>query len=307
MKTAIVTGASGFLGCWLISELNERQVSVVAVVRATSNVSELSKFPNVTLVYCDMENIEQLPILVNVDADVFYHLAWSGSTGNDRADYDLQLKNANISVKAVAVAKQLGCTRFVGAGTLAELDCLAYSGEDYAKPATVTAYATAKIASHFFTKAECAAIGIDHIWAYIPNTYGEGNYTQNFVNFATRKMLRGERAAFTSGTQYYDFVYASDTAQGLALIGEKGEAFCAYYIGSAAPSELRDFIKQMRDAVDEEIPLYLGEIPFNGTSQPIETFDCAKLTSVTGYIPKVSFAEGIKNTVTWLKEVEAKR
>lgn len=306
MKTAIVTGASGFLGHWLISELNKRNISVIAVARQSSDISKLAHMTNVTFAYCDMNHLESLPDLIdeNTNTDVFYHLAWSGSTGDDRGDYELQLANTDAAVKAVIAAHKLGCKRFVGAGTLAELDCLAYSGEDYARPTAVSGYAVAKVAAHYLTKAKCASLGLKHLWAYIPNTYGEGNYTQNFVNFAIKKMLHGERASFTSGTQYYDFVYAADTAQGLACIGERGEGFCAYYIGSTNPAELREFIIQIRDAIDPEIPLYLGEIPFNGTYQPIEAFDCTKLISIAEYTPKISFVEGISKTVAWLKMLE---
>ena len=38
MKNAVVTGASGFVGSWLVRELLSRDVEVYAIIRRNSNV-----------------------------------------------------------------------------------------------------------------------------------------------------------------------------------------------------------------------------------------------------------------------------
>ncbi|MDF2530911.1 MAG: nucleoside-diphosphate-sugar epimerase, partial [Clostridia bacterium] len=260
MKKALVTGANGFIGSWLLKELSNKGVSVLAVVRnEKSDISSIQNLPNVQVVFSDMSEIKQITQQVSdKDIDVFYHLAWAGSTGQDRSDYELQLLNAKYTLDAVNAAASLGCKRFVGAGTLAELDCYAYIMKEGSTPLPVSFYGSAKITSHFMSKAECNRLGIDHVWGYFSNTYGEGNRTQNFVNFASNLMLSGKRAAFTTGEQNYDFVHVSDNANALYLLGEKGKAFCSYYIGSTKPMELRNFIYKIRDAIDPSIPLYLG-------------------------------------------------
>lgn len=40
------------------------------------------------------------------DYDVFYHLAWAGTTGTARDDADLQLKNIEYTLDAVELAKK---------------------------------------------------------------------------------------------------------------------------------------------------------------------------------------------------------
>ena len=235
------------------------------------------------------------------DFDVFFHLAWSGSTGPERSDYKLQLKNVEYTLDAVNVAAKLGCKKFVGAGTLAEYDCNSYIPLDGSTPNAVTCYGTAKIACHYMSKAECNRLGIEHTWAYLSNTYGIGNRTQNFVNFALKTMITGKPANFTPGEQPYDFVYVSDTAKGLYCIGEQGKNNHDYYIGSNKATKLKEFIYKIRDAVDTNIQLNLGAVPFNGVELPESVFDCTKLIKHTGYSPSVSFDDGIKTTVEWLK------
>lgn len=303
MKTAIVTGANGFVGGALLRELTDRKIRVYAVVKdEREDISAIKDLEGVEIVYCEMDELKTLPEKVTGEPEVFFQLAWAGSTGPARADYALQLKNARWTLDAVNTAKELGCKRFVGAGTLAEMDVNAYSPLNGSTPNAVSCYGVAKIAAHLMSKAQCGALGIDHLWAYLSNTYGIGNYTSNFVNFASKTMITGKPADFTAGEQPYDFVYVSDIAQGLFCIGDKGRKNYAYYIGSTHPAKLKEFIQAIRDEIDPNITLNLGAIPFNGVQQPAEVFDCSALVEDTGYQPRVAFQDGIKITVKWLRE-----
>ncbi len=304
MKTAIVTGANGFIGTALLQELTDCGNAVYAVIKdKNENIDAIVGLPGVKIIYCEMDEISRLPQIVgNMQPDVFYHLAWAGSTGPARADYALQLTNVRWTLDAVNVAKELGCKRFLGAGTLAEFDVNAYSPVDGSTPNAVSCYGAAKIAAHHMSKAECNRVGIEHLWAYLSNTYGVGNYTSNFVNFAARIMIAGQPANFTTGEQTYDFVNVNDIAQGLRCIGESGKKNYAYYIGSTKPDKLKEFIKIIRDEIDPAIELNLGAVPFNGVVQPAEVFDCSKLVEHTGYLPCVQFKDGIRDTVAWLRE-----
>lgn len=302
MKKALVTGANGFVGKWLVKELVDHQIEVFAVVKNEQSEIDGLLLPNVKILYCDLEHLDQIADQISDrDIDVLFHLGWAGSTGPDRADYALQLRNAKWTCDAVQLAQKMKIRRFVGAGTLAELDCSAYIGEDGSVPNAVSCYGSAKIAAHYMSKAIACKLGVEHVWAYLSNTYGVGNRTQNFVNFASNLMLSGKRAAFTSGEQPYDFVYVSDIAQALRLLGDKGHSQYAYYIGSGRNLQLKEYIKMIRDSIDSEIPLYLGEVPFHGKYLPKEAFDCQKLCDHTGYRPQISFEEGIRLTVAWLK------
>ena len=154
------------------------------------------------------------------------------------------------------------------------------------------------------TKTECTKLGVEHIWCYLSNTYGVGNTTNNFINMASRKMLRHERAAFTAGEQIYDFVYITDTVRALFAAAEKGKTNTAYYLGSTEERKLKEYIKIIRDTIDPSIELYLGEIPFNGTPLEREAYDTSKLTNDTGYKPQVGFESGIQKTIDWLRITE---
>lgn len=305
MRKVLITGANGFIGSAVLKEMSKNHVTVIAVVRnQNSEISHIQGLDGVRIVYCEAENISKLEDIVpDRDIDAFIHLAWEGSTGDARSDYSKQLMNVKYAMDAVHVASRMNIKRYIGAGTLAEKDVLNYHAGDGAVPNAVSIYGIAKISMHFMTKAECTKLGIEHIWCYLSNTYGVGNTTGNFINFACRTMLSGKRAAFTAGEQMYDFVYITDTARAICAATEKGKRNTAYYLGSGACRKLKEYIKIIRDTIDPEIPLFLGEIPFNGIALDEKEFNTDKLFSDTGYKPAVDFEQGIYETVEWLKSL----
>lgn len=299
MKKVLVTGANGFIGSLLVKELMSNGIEVIAAYHGSNDRIP----PGVRTVEFTMEKFEDLNVCIpDRDIDVMYHLAWSGVSGSLRGDYAMQLRNTKYTCDAVNVASNMGIKRFVGTGTLAQLDGLNYITENASTPNLVSCYGSAKTAAQFMSKAVANAAGIEHIWCFISNSYGIGDKSNNFINFACKKMLNGERTSFTAGEQNYDFVYITDTIHGLYLCAKNGRPNYSYYIGSGKARQLKEFIKIIRDNIDPRIPLFLGEVPFNGISLPIEKFCCEQIRNDTGYSAEVDFENGIKKTIKWLRE-----
>lgn len=302
MKNILVTGATGFIGINLIKLLIQKQHNVFAVVRnEKSDISNLPKSTNI--IFCEMDQIENLKSkLSGIELDMCFHLAWAGVNGIDRADYNLQMNNVRNTLKLIQVLKEVSCKRFVGAGTLAEYDVQAYIPIDGSIPNAVAHYGVAKLMTHYMSKIECVKFGIEYVWAYLSNTYGVGNKTNNFINFAIETILNGKDPDFTKGEQLYDFVYISDCVNALYCAGIAGDNGAEYYLGSNHPQRLYKYIEMIRDIVDPSIELNLGAVPFHGVSHGVEVYDCEKLMSHTKYNPEVTFEDGIMKTVQWLKE-----
>ena len=306
MKKVIVTGANGFIGSELLKELIREGIQVIAVVRCeNSSITRIKDLPNVSIVYCDMGDIHNLPeIIEDRNIDACFHLAWLGSFGDERGDYEMQMRNVTYALHTIDAISKMGIKRFIGAGTLAEKDVLNYHAEDGAIPNSVSFYGIAKLTAHFMTKTECTRLGIDHIWCYLSNTFAAGSTTNNFVMMASRLMLSGKRASFTAGEQIYDFMYVTDTARALQFAAKYGNKNTAYYLGSNKERKLKEYIKIIRDMIDPDIKLYLGDIPFKGKPLPPEAYDGQKLMHDTGFKPSIDFEEGIKWTIEWLRKTE---
>lgn len=303
MKSAVVTGANGFVGRHLTAELTSQGYKVWAVVRDRTSDVEGLRDSAPELVYCTLDNLLSLPDKLPAEAagSCFYHLAWSGSSGAARGDYALQLRNATGCANAAAAAGRIGCTRFVGAGSVTQLMYRDYLRRDDCKPERIVCYAVGKIAAEYMARCICADNGVGYIWAYISNFYGAGDPTNNLINFLIREYLQDRTPELTDGTQGADFMYVSDVARALTALGSKGTAGSSYYVGYGSPHPLREFVTSIRDLVAPELPTGLGRKEFHGLPVDFEHMDIQKLARDTGFSPQVSFEEGIWRTVDWMR------
>lgn len=306
MKNAIVTGANGFVGSYLCKKLSEEGVEFFAVVKDTEeNVDNIKTLSGIKIVYCNLEEIQDLEKFIqDRDVDVFFNFAWAGSVGESRTDQEVQLKNALWTANALKVAKKIGCKKFVNAGSIMEKESYYAMISQESKPGLPYIYGIGKLAARGICKPIANSIGIDLCWAVITNAYGVGEISPRFVNTTLRKIIANEPLKFTAGTQNYDFVYVSDVANAFYLIGKYGKANKEYTIGSGNAKPLREFILEMQQALAPDNKPLFGDVPFTGVNMPIEDFDISQIQEDCGFVPEISFAQGTKMTMQWIKTID---
>lgn len=305
MRTAIVSGANGFVGSELVSELLRQGWKVYALCRGGRSAN-IPKNDHVVIVPYDMHDVPSLSkrLPEKESYDIFYHLAWAGSSGEAREDYTLQLANARACADAAAFASAIGCRRFVGAGSVTQLMYDGYFKQDGSTPEMVACYAAGKIAAEYMTRCVCVSKGMEFIWIYISNFYGAGDHTHNFVNFLIQNYQCGITPALTDGRQPADFLYVTDVARALFAAGSAGISGSNYYVGYGCPRPLHQFVTTIRNIVSPGLETGLGQKPFYGMSVDFDQIDLTKLTRHTGFTPAISFECGIQKTCQWLKEIE---
>lgn len=304
MKTVIISGANGFVGGALVRELLRYDYRIYALDREGC-CGNLPDDPRVTFVPCELAEMAGLKDkLPAQDYDIFYHFAWVGSAGPARADTALQLQNAQWTVDSLRVAKELGCKRFLCAGSIMEHETMAAVYTQGNKPGMGYIYGGGKLIAHVMCMSVAAQLGIDLVWPEITNAYGVGERSPRMVNTTIQKCIRGESPQFTAGTQNYDFVYVDDVARAFRLIGEKGKPFHEYLIGSSTARPLREFLLEMQAAIAPDLPFQFGDIPFTGIDLPLDKFDCSQTEADTGFRAEISFAEGCRRTMEWWKSLE---
>lgn len=304
MRKVIITGANGFIGSNVVKELLKHNITVIALDRDGCN----NNIPDgVRFIPLDLDHISDLEdLILDRDIDTFYHFAWAGSAGKDRADVNLQLMNAAWTIECVKLAKNIGCKRFVGAGSIMEQETISATFTQESQPGTGYIYGGGKLIAHCMSKSIAADLGIEHVWAIITNAYGEGEKSPRFVNTTIRKIINGEPLMFTAATQNYDFVHVLDVAKAFYLIGEKGIPFKEYVIGSSNARPLKEFILELKESLAPDRELVFGDIPFTGVDLPRSKFDCTTTEKDTGFKATISFGEGVKRTMDWIIKEDKK-
>lgn len=302
MKKVLITGPTGAVGVSLINELIQNEMRVTAVCRPNSK--RLSVIPNHELVDVVECELGQLKILTNKlmnDYDAFYHFAWDGTYGDARQDLYLQTRNIIYTLDAVHLASELGCKVFIGAGSQSEFGHVEGILHHDMSCNPDNGYGIAKLDAGRMSRIECKKLGMRHEWCRIVSLYGpyDGQYTM--VMSGIIKMLKGERPQYTSGEQIWDYIYSKDAARAFRLVGEKGKDGSVYCFGTGKTRTLREFIYSIRDAIDPNYDIGIGELDYYPNQVMHLEADISNLTEDTGFLPRYTFEEGIRETIEWVK------
>lgn len=300
----VITGATGAVGTALIAEGIRQNVEMLVICRkASKRRQQIPDHPLVKVLELNMEEYETYqPPEGEMPYDVFYHFAWGGTTGDGRNDCEIQEKNIRYALDAAALAKRFGCSAFVGAGSQAEYGRVEGNLNSQTPAFPENGYGMAKLCAGQMTRLYCRQAGMRHVWTRILSIYGPGDGAGSMVMSAIHRLLAGETPAFTKGEQQWDYLYSGDAAKALLFLGEKGHDGGVYCLGSGKARPLADYIGMIRDAIDPRLSVALGAVPYAPGQVMYLCADIAKLKEDTGFAPEVSFEEGIKKTIMWVKE-----
>jgi len=299
---AVITGPTGAIGTALCAELAACGIKVYAVCRpGTNRAAAIPEHNNIEIVYCDVTELQKLKELIPNGADAFYHFAWAHTIGPGRNDMPAQIQNIQYTIDAVHAAAALGCSVFIGAGSQAEYGRV----EGILQPQTPcfpeNGYGMAKHCAGHMSRVECQKYGMDHIWTRILSIYGPGDGQATMISGVIRQLLAGEKPALTAGIQQWDYLYSADAACAFRLLAQYGIGGKTYVLGGGKAKPLKEYILQLRDAIDPTLPLGFGEIPYGPLQVMHLEADITELQQDTGFMPKVSFEEGIRNTIDRIK------
>jgi len=287
MKTAIVTGATGFIGHWLLKELVAHNVFVYAVCRRNSRrLSRLADLPNIEIIELDMEDIARLPEYCS-QADTFYHLAWEGG----RNDFPAQLKNIHCAVLALQAADKIGVKHFIMTGSQSEYGVCHDRIDENHSTNPITAYGVCKLSAYLTLKVLAEQLSVLFTWVRIFSVYGNDDSNNKLlISYLVDCLEQNKEPELTECGQLWDFLYAKDAANALYLLGDK-EKTGIYNLASGESRILKDFLIEARDLLKPDIRLNFGTQ--RNCNQGALNVNVDKLKRETGWVPETSFREGI--------------
>ena len=300
MKKAIISGATGVLGTALVKKLADQGVDVLVLCNPGSKRNDLiPQSDRVKIVPCAMDEFTSLECDES-DYDVFYHLAWEGTSGDARNDVFLQSRNVRNTLDAVKAAKRFGCRKFIGAGSQAE-----YGPTDVVlRPDTPvnprTGYGIGKLSAGLMSGLLCSQLEMTRIWVRIASLYGPHDNPGSLVMSAIDKLKKREYFGATKCEQIWDYLYSEDAANAFFLLGNAKTTDKTYVLGNGTARRLRDYVEDIRNVVDPD-----GKIEFGALQYPpfqpmrLET-DISEIVRDTGWRPKLEFSDGIRKVLSKL-------
>jgi nucleoside-diphosphate-sugar epimerase len=281
VSRVLVTGATGFIGSHALTALEERghEVHPAAVDLLDPGAAE--------------------ELVRAARATHLLHLAWYAVPGRFWAAPE-NAAWVEATLRLLRAFYAAGGRRAVGAGTCAEYD---WSGDGLLsetstplRPATLYGLAKAQ------TFEAGAALG-ELAWGRVFFLYGPGEHPDRLVASVARRLLAGDEAPTSEGTQVRDFMHVADVAGAFAALLDSGVTG-AVNIGSGIPVTVRAVVDEVARAAGRPDLLRPGALP-QREDEPVELVaDVRRLRDEVGFRPRYDLESGIKDTVDhWRKRV----
>ena len=298
-KKVLVTGSNGFLGKYVVEELEKRNVNELFLPSSQE---------------CDLRIQKDCKRVVS-DVDIIFHVA--GTVGGiqymsnnpARVFYD----NLMMGTHLIEEAKNVDIEKLILVGTVCSYPKFAsipfnekQIWEGYPEE-TNASYGLAKKMQLVQSEAYRKQYEFNSISVIPTNMYGP---TDNFSEESSHvipgiikkiydaKESQSEKIVlWGDGSPTRDFLYVRDTAKGIILAAEKYNESSPINLGSELEISIRDLSEMIKDLMD-----FSGVIEWDNSKpngQPRRCVSNVRARELLGFQPETKIREGLKETITW--------
>jgi nucleoside-diphosphate-sugar epimerase len=297
-----VTGASGFLGSYVVTDLLKHGHDVGVLLRSGHTAWRLKDVDSRLKVFNG--SLDSLTVLKDAlcsfHPDAVVHFAWRGVNQAERNSRG-QGRNIVDALELVNLAADAGATVFVGAGSQAEYGPYDRPIFEYDVARPTTLYGIAKLAAGLMAEKLCAEHNVRFAWLRIFSTYGPKDADHWLIPSVIRTLRSGNHMALTACEQRWGFLHARDAAIAFRLVLENPAARGIYNLGSPDAPPLRETVLWLRSLVHSGSTLGFGEVSYRPDQVMVLAADVSRLAAL-GWRPAVSLAAGLRETVDWYDE-----
>jgi CDP-glucose 4,6-dehydratase len=312
----LVTGATGFVGSWLVKDLLRHGASVVALVRDLDHQSELVRsgaVERVSVVNGRLEDYAAVERAVNeFEVDTVFHLGAQAIVGaalrNPLPTFEANIRGTYHVLEACRVHAGLVKAVVIASSDKAygDTDHLPYTEEHPLigrHPYDVSKSCTDLLAAAYYH-----TYGLPVAVARCGNVYGGGDLNwSRIVPGTIRSFLRRERPVLRSdGTFVRDYFYVEDAAAAYVALAEqidrpevKGQAFNFSTESYVTVRQIVDAVASVM-GVHDLPPVVLGQAKGEIRDQSL---DAGRARAVLGWAARHDLTAGLTKTVAWYRKL----
>ena len=305
LRSALVTGSSGFVGGHLVRRLAADGWSVSGLSLAPPAAAGEPSPDGVREHLGDIRDLEATrAIVAEAQPEVVFHLAAQASVPVSMRDPATDvLTNVLGSVHVAQAAAEAGARRIVffsSGGALHGAPRSLPANED-TPIAPDAVYGASKIAAEHELGALCRHLGLELSVLRPGNIYGPGQDAageSGVVAIFTSRMLAGEPLTiFGDGSQQRDYVYVDDVVEAALLAAGREPATCVIGTGEGTSTQ-RIFDTLAALTSYRQPPVYAAERPGDHAAIYL---DPSRAGELWGWAPRTALDEGMARTVEWFR------
>lgn len=304
-KTVLVTGGQGFLGKYVIEQLEKRGTKNIIVPSSKDY---------------DLRNNENCKRLVQ-NINIVFHLAArvGGIAMMQARPADIFYDNIMMGTQLIHEAKKANVEKFIALGTVcsypkfAQLPFTEDSIWDGYPEETNAAYGLAKkmliVQSHAYRQ----QYDFKSISLVPTNLYGpRDNFDPTMSHvipalilkiFNAKKSNQNSILLWGDGSPTRDFLYVEDAARGIILAAEKYDEPEPMNLGSEEEISIKELASLISDLMGFQGKIVWDTSKPNG--QPRRCVSNKKAEQKIGFKPQIKLREGLRTTIDWfLKQQE---
>lgn len=257
-----VTGATGFLGQYMLEELLKFGHNIKANYRRNKDIKK--KNEGINWIKRDILEIDQKDLK---ETDILINLASAGVSPKKTTLEEAININILSASRLLKIGNIAGIKRFVYAGTCHEYGHTANSFEKIPPNAALNPlsfYGSTKASGFHLINHLSIELKLELVYARIFSAYGPGQNKYNFWPMLREAALSGNDFKMSSGKQVRDFIPAQLVAKHLLNASQrddiiKGQPFLIN-IGTGNPISLGDFAKKEWKRLGAKGKLMIGAL-----------------------------------------------
>jgi UDP-glucuronate 4-epimerase len=316
-RSALVTGAAGFIGSHLIDRLlrdgwevtgvdNFDDFYAAALKRA--NIAEHLGHPAYAFVETDIRDAGALAARLTRRYDVIVHLAAKAGVRPSIA-HPILYQDVNVrgTQNLLELAKARAISQFVFASSSSVYGVnpnVPWREDDHVLQ-PISPYASTKVSGELLGHVYSHLYGIRFIALRFFTVYGPRQRPDLAIRKFAQLILNGERLpVYGDGSSRRDYTYVEDVVDGIvAAMGYSSTPYEVINLGNSHAVTLAELIRELEDVLG--MPAVLTALPDQPGDVPQTWASVAKAHDLLGYEPKTPLRVGLERFASWLAALRA--
>ena len=257
---AFVTGASGFIGSYIVKALVDDGHDVLCLKRPTSNLEGLDEYLDKVKWINNTDDWKTA--FRNFKPFIIYNLAWNGVAAADRVIWEKQVSNVAMQQELLDLAIETGCKKIVGTGSQSEYGDFENKIDENYPLNPKTAYAAVKVGSLIIMKSFCEINNIDWYWFRLFPVFGPHEADNWLIPSLIKNIMTQDYMDLTPGDQKLAYLYVGECAKAIEMaIYAEGKSG-VYNVCSDNPMALKTLVTKIRDMINPNFKLNFGALQY---------------------------------------------